>query len=131
MSKILFVAFGGAIGSVLRYIASELDYNFAKLHIMLSTMIVNTSGSLIIGFLWGLFERVDISPGMRAFIFIGILGGYTTFSSFSLENLHLLRIGNYKLAAINILVTNILSLIFVFLGFVIAKVIISFLKTSV
>lgn len=69
------------------------------------------------GFLWEIFDRTAVSPTARLFVFIGFLGGYTTFSSFGLETFNLVRDGEYKLALYNVLVSNILGIALVFLGF--------------
>jgi fluoride exporter len=121
MFKLLFIAGGGAIGTLLRYIVSGIDYKLSNGVFPVSTMVVNLTGSLIIGFLWGLFEKIDVSSTVRMFIFIGILGGFTTFSTFSLENFNLLRDGEFKIALVNILTTNILAIVFVFFGFFVSR----------
>ena len=128
MVKILFIAFGGAIGTALRYIVSNLDYKFSNGVFPVSTFIVNIVGSLVIGFLWGLFERIDVSSSMRMFIFIGILGGFTTFSSFSLENFNLFRDAEYKIAFFNIVATNLIGLGFVVVGFAAARFLTNIVK---
>lgn len=127
MAKILFIAFGGAIGTVFRYIISGLDYKFSNGVFPLSTLLINSIGSLIIGFLWGLFERVDIHSTTRMFIFIGILGGFTTFSTFSLESFNLLRDGEFKIALANIFTTNIIGIGLVFIGFSISQFLMKYL----
>ena len=106
---------------MLRYIIGGLDYKFSGGVFPVSTLVVNITGSLIIGFLWGIFDRYAISPNVRLFIFIGILGGYTTFSTYSLETFNLLRDGEYKIALINIALSNILAVGFVFSGFFAAR----------
>ena len=131
MLKFLFIALGGALGSVLRYIVSGLDYKFSFGIFPVSTLVVNLSGSLIIGFLWGLFERFVISPGTRMFVFVGILGGFTTFSTFTLENFNLIRDGELKIALINVLLSNILGIGFVFLGFIAVSSLLGALKGAV
>jgi fluoride exporter len=117
MLRFFIIALGGAIGTLLRYIISGLDYKFSSGVFPVSTLIVNLSGSLIIGILWGSFERIVISPQVRMFLFIGILGGFTTFSTFSLESFNLLRDGEFKIALSNILITNILGIALVYAGF--------------
>ena len=81
------------------------------------TLVVNLLGSLAIGFLCGLFEKVSTAHQIRLFIFIGILGGFTTFSTFSIENFNLINSGYYKIAALNVLVTNIGGILLAFIGF--------------
>ena len=89
---------------------------------------VNLAGSLIIGLIWGLWESNNIPTGVRTFIFIGILGGFTTFSSYALETITMFRDGEMKMAIINILASNILGLLLVFLGFVAARGLINIIR---
>ncbi len=121
MLKFLFIAMGGAIGTLLRYIISGLTYKYLDGVFPWGTLSVNLIGSLIIGFLWGLFERAAISPNLKMFVFIGILGAFTTFSTYSLESFNLFRDGEIKLALSNILISNILCIALVLLGFVTSK----------
>jgi CrcB protein len=121
MTKALLVLSGGAIGSLLRYSVSGLAHKYYGAVFPYGTLAVNLIGSFLIGLLWGLFESFNISSNVRSFLFIGILGGFTTFSSYSLETLNLLRDGELKLAFANILANNILGLLLVFLGFIAAK----------
>jgi fluoride exporter len=82
-----------------------------------ANFIINVSGSFIIGILAELFEaRVLISPTMRAALLTGVLGGYTTFSSFSLETFSLLRDGEMWLALVNALGSVLLGLVAVWMG---------------
>jgi CrcB protein len=89
---------------------------------------VNVLGSLIIGLLWGIWETANISSHMRTFIFIGILGGFTTFSTYSLETLNLFREGEVKMAIVNILANNILGILMVFAGFFAARSLINLIR---
>lgn len=95
LTKVLLVLTGGAIGTGCRYGLSAFVYSLvAKPAFPYATFIINISGSFVIGFLAELFDtRVGVSPTVRAALLIGVLGGYTTFSSFSLEILTLLRDG--------------------------------------
>jgi len=115
--KWALIALGGAIGTVARYICSGLDYRWSNGVFPVSTLLVNLLGSLAIGFLWGLFERSAISPNARLFVLLGILGGFTTFSTFSLENFNLIRDGELKIALWNIGLTNVAGIALVFVGF--------------
>lgn len=121
MFKLAIIAFGGAIGAVLRYIISGFIHQQWKAIFPIGTLIVNLSGSFLIGFLWGAFEYSTVSGSVRALVFIGILGGYTTFSSFCLENLNLFRDGEAAQAWANILLSNIGGIALVFAGFFISK----------
>jgi len=128
MLKFLLIGLGGAIGAVARYIVSGIDYKWSFGIFPVSTLIVNLSGSFVIGFLWGLFEVFAVSSNMRMFIFIGILGGFTTFSTFALENFNLLKDGERNIAFLNILISNMLGIGLVFAGYLIAKLVVNFYK---
>jgi fluoride exporter len=121
MLNFLFIVLGGAFGTLMRYLISGIDYKFSNGVFPSGTLIVNSTGSFVIGFLWCLSERFVFPPNIRLLVFIGILGGYTTFSSFSLETFNLIRNSEYKIALMNILLSNILSISAVFAGFFISK----------
>ncbi|MBI5573703.1 MAG: fluoride efflux transporter CrcB [Elusimicrobia bacterium] len=125
MFRLFFIALGGALGTLVRYLISGLDYKFSGGIFPVSTFVVNLSGSLIIGFLWGISDRIVVSPNVRLFVFMGILGGYTTFSTFTLESFNLLRDGEYGIAAANILLSAIFGIGFVFIGFFASKFLIN------
>lgn len=108
---------GGGLGTVLRYWLSMLADRAAGGVLPAGTLAVNLGGSLFIGCLWGLFERGTLTPNARLFLMTGVLGGFTTFSTFTLENFSLLRDGELKLAAANILVSNVAGIFLVFAGF--------------
>lgn len=110
MLRFFVIAFGGAIGTLLRYVIGGLDYRFSSGVFPISTLVVNVTGSFVIGFLWGIFDHFAVSPNVGLFIFIGILGGYTTFSTYTLESFNLLRDGEYKIALSNIIFSNFLAI---------------------
>ncbi len=128
MIKYILLATGGAIGTILRYSMSGLTYRIVNGVFPWGTIAVNLTGSFVIGLLWGVFEIQNISSNMRNFIFIGILGGFTTFSTYALESLNLFRDGEIKLAMTNLLISNICGLILVFAGFMLSKFIINLIK---
>jgi CrcB protein len=122
------MAVGGAIGTILRYSMSGFTYRIVTGIFPWGTVFVNLAGSFAIGFLWGFFEIQNISSNMRNFIFIGVLGGFTTFSTYALESLNLFRDGEIKLAMSYILISNILGLLLVFAGFILSKYFINLIK---
>jgi len=128
MSSLIYIAIGGAAGALLRYTVSGITYKYFDGLLPWGTLAVNMIGCFAIGFLWQLFEVVSTSPNTRAFIFIGILGAFTTFSTFGLESFNLLREGEVKYAVINILASNILGLGLVFAGFIVSRYMVSLLK---
>ncbi|MFE0015904.1 fluoride efflux transporter CrcB [Mesorhizobium sp. NPDC059054] len=100
----LVVMLGGALGTLARYLVSWLALPISG-QLPWGTIIINVTGSLLIGFFGTLTlaqGRYPVSEGLRLFVMIGICGGYTTFSSFSLQTLDLLRSGAVFRAAINI-----------------------------
>ena len=123
MTKILMLLLGGGAGAVARYSLAGFVSNIFPGLFPAGTMLVNLSGSFLIGFLWGLTEIFNISPNIRTFIFIGFLGSFTTFSTFALESFSLVRDNEKYFALINILLSNAGAIILVFLGFFIAKAI--------
>ena len=117
----LFVAIGGAIGALLRYSVSLLATQLAGASFPWGTLTVNLMGSFVIGFLWQAFEKIPITPNLRTFIFIGVLGAFTTFSSYTLDSLRLWQAGKVWLALLNILSSNTLGLTAVALGYLLAR----------
>jgi len=96
MKQLLIVGFGGAIGSIARFLVSKLNLHWHFLSIPMGTLTVNVLGSLLIGFIAGVSARTEIiSPSMRLFLMVGICGGFTTFSSFTNENLTLMQNGQF------------------------------------
>lgn len=120
---LVLVGAGGAIGSVLRYFASGL---VQRLELWGSfpggTLAVNLIGCTVLGFLGGLSDsRYLFSPSARLFVFIGVLGGFTTFSTFSYETLTLIRTGEVAKAALNVSASIVLCLAGTWLGYGIAS----------
>ncbi|MCK5846667.1 MAG: fluoride efflux transporter CrcB [Bacteroidales bacterium] len=117
MKNILFVALGGAIGSSLRYIISTTSLFLTGPLMIWRTFLVNIIGSLLIGFFIAFFLNSEGNNNFRIFLIFGILGGFTTFSSFAMESLNLLREGELKIAISYILATNILGILAAAIGF--------------
>ena len=114
------VIIGGAVGAILRYWLSELPYRYLGPYFPYGTLLVNMLGAFVIGFLWGISEIITIRPFARSMIFIGMIGSFTTFSTFMLETFNLLREGEFQYALLNFLVSNFLGLAFVFLGYLLS-----------
>ncbi len=119
MLAYLWVGLGGALGSMARFGISSLIATRFGVQFPWGTLVVNVTGSLVIGVLAALAEldRTAISPGARQFLIAGICGGYTTFSSFSLQTFELLRDRSFLAAGANILLSVALCLIAVWLGY--------------
>ena len=121
MYKILFLFAGGGIGTIARYLISTFTHKVYLGSFPLGTLAVNVLGSFFIGILWGIFESENMSSGLRAFLFIGILGGFTTFSSYALESYNLFKDGEVRMALLNIMANNILSIGMLIIGLIIAR----------
>ncbi len=119
---------GGALGTLARYAASGLAQRMTDTLFPLGTLIVNSSGSLLIGIAWAFMENSSLPGYIRTFLFIGFFGGFTTFSTFSLETLNLVRDSEIRLAALNVLANNIIGIVFVFAGFFLTRVFMNALK---
>lgn len=102
MRQVLAIAAGGAVGSLLRFWMSSWVHSFAGRSFPYGTLAVNVLGCLIMGFLFVLFiERLSDNPALRAGILIGVIGGFTTFSSFSIETFNLIEQGAWAKAVAN------------------------------
>ena len=123
MLNYLLVAVGGALGSVARYWASGLMANRFGETFPWGTLFVNVTGSLIIGVFSTLTApegRWLVSPYSRNFFMAGICGGYTTFSSFSIQTLSLMQDDEWFHAGGNVVLNVVLCLVAVWLGHVLA-----------
>ncbi len=121
-----YVALGGAIGSVSRYAASSAIARGVGEVFPWGTLLVNVSGCFVIGLfamLTGPDGRVLVPPDVRQFFMVGICGGYTTFSSFSLQTLALARDGDVTRAGLNVAASVIFCLVGVWLGSVLGAAI--------
>jgi len=116
MLQIILIAVGGSLGCISRYGLSTLVYEATPGVFPYGTMFVNLTGSLMIGVLSELFETAIIPSAWRSFLTFGFIGGYTTFSTWTLETLNLIREGEIRLATYNILISTVLGIVFVAVG---------------
>jgi CrcB protein len=117
IEKLLWIALGGSIGAVLRFL---IFYFWEKQHhsnFPWITLTINLLGSFLIGFLWAFFGKHFVSPGFRMFIFIGILGSFTTFSTFAFDVFSLAQEGAYRSVIFYIVTTNVLGIGLAFAGY--------------
>lgn len=111
MQKIIFVGIGGGIGAVIRYLVTIQSTKMINSDFPLGTLIVNVVGGFLIGMIAELSISTDlISPELKLFLTTGIMGGLTTFSTFSLETINLISSGRYFFGIANIFLNLSLSL---------------------
>jgi fluoride exporter len=123
MISYIWVALGGAIGTAARYWLSGVVAQSFGETFPWGTLIINVTGSFVIGFfaaLTGPDGRLFVSSNARQFVMIGMCGGYTTFSSFSLQTLNLVNSGEWYRALANIGLSVVFCLIAVWAGVVLA-----------
>ncbi len=117
MKALLYIALGGAFGSVARYLLAKAVQHQWPGAFPWGTMTVNLVGCLLIGLLYGLFEKHEImSPEIRLLLTVGLCGGFTTFSTFMNESLALIRGGDLFLSVLYIASSVTLGLLAVYLG---------------
>ena len=122
----LWIALGSALGGMARYWLSGVFARRFGEAFPVGTLIVNATGSFAIGFIATLTDpdgRFLMSVTTREFIMVGVLGGYTTFSSFSLQTLNLARDGEWLYACANVVLSVLLCLLTVWCGHVVARMI--------
>jgi|SRR5665213_916709 CrcB protein len=120
---LLAVASGGAIGSLLRYFVAGAIQSAAWPGYPWGIFVVNISGGLAMGIIVELAAlKLSMSPELRAFLTVGILGGYTTFSTFSLDSVLLIERGAYTSAAVYIVGSTVLSILALFAGLWIVRI---------
>jgi CrcB protein len=120
--EVLFVAAGGAIGSVTRYLVGGWIANRFGAAFPYGTFVINVTGSFIIGFFLAFAqERAALSPYWRLFFAVGFVGGYTTFSTFEYEGIRLLQDGEMLLASVYLIGSVVTGGIAVFGGIVLGS----------
>ena len=120
--NILFLFIGGGIGTVLRYGINRY-FNILFPAIPAGTFIVNIAGSLLLGFLFGLLLKNQVPQSVYLPLGVGLCGGFTTFSSFALENSNFLRSGDYLHALFYICGSVVIGIAAVISGMFLAKLI--------
>ncbi len=110
MQNLLLIGAGGAAGAVLRYALSILAYRLLGETFPWGTLIVNVLGCLLIGVFWAVAERSSFSSTVYLFILTGVLGAFTTFSTYGLETFNLIRDGRVVLGLANFLAANVLGI---------------------
>jgi CrcB protein len=120
--NILYVGFGGLIGSMSRFMLSVYISKLFDNSFPIATMVINIIGSALIGIIFGLFDRGNIiTPELRLFLATGFCGGFTTFSTFSYELMKLIQDGEIVYAGTYIILSVVFSLFFCFLFYNLTK----------
>ena len=120
--KYLLILCGGGIGSLARYAAGTAIMTRFSGRFPLGTLIVNVTGSFLIGLIMTLLtERLDMSPQWRFLLVVGFLGGYTTFSSFEWETYSAVRQGGSWIGLVNVIGSVVLGYLAVWLGSVLVR----------
>ncbi len=120
---VLWISVGAILGANLRYAVSRLSLKYFSASVPYGTLIVNVSGSFLVGFfLAWTSERVLADPRWRLLVAVGFCGAYTTYSSYSYETFAMLEQGHFGLATANFVANNLLCLAGVLAGAVLARV---------
>jgi fluoride exporter len=111
VDRVVLVAVGGGVGSLLRYLTSGLAARWLGLEFPYGTLIVNVTGSLLIGVVQALAEEAAVLPEpARLFLSAGVMGGFTTYSAFSYETVRLVELDAFGRALVNVVVTTLVCL---------------------
>lgn len=122
LKTILYIAIGGALGSVLRYLTSILVNKYWVNHFPMATFITNVLGCFLIGLIIGILEKNNLAASnLKWFLVTGFCGGYTTFSAFGMENVTLFQNNNTFLAFTYIGFSIIIGLFAIWLGLFVTK----------
>ncbi len=119
--NVLLVALGGAIGSAARYLVGAIIANRFGPDFPWGTFIVNVSGSFLIGVILSLVGGGQLPAGARLFLAVGVMGGYTTFSTYNYETLQLIQGGEFGAATFNTLGQVVAGLVGVYLGVILGR----------
>jgi CrcB protein len=124
MQKVLLIGLAGLVGTVGRYALSGVIARRFGETFPAGTLVVNIVGCFLAGLLFYLLqERNLVTPMTRTVVMIGLLGGFTTFSSFGLQTFTLLRDGEFWFATLNIVGSNFLGLLMVWAGYTLGKLV--------
>ncbi len=121
MTKFILVALGGGLGALCRFAVASVSAR-PQGELPIATIAVNVVGCLLIGFLGTLFTTPPlVRDELRFFVLVGLLGGFTTFSTYGYETFSLLEAQRFATAAANVVASNVLGLLAVWWGFRLAQ----------
>ena len=122
LKNILIIGSGGFLGSIARYLVSQLNLTVTFHSVPVGTLLVNILGSFAIGFLTGIAEKsMILTPEWRLFLMVGLCGGFTTFSAFANENLMLIHNGQILTVLLYTGLSIFLGFLAVYLGYVLTN----------
>ena len=121
MFKLLAIMAGGSIGAACRHGMFLLVQRWTGPVFPAGTLAVNLIGSFFIGFLWYIFDKPYWSQEWRLFLFTGLLGGFTTFSTFTRETFQFFKVGDWKSAVAYVTLSNVLGVALVFVGYLLCR----------
>lgn len=128
MLNIIAIMAGGSIGAVCRHGMFLMVQRVTGPVFPAGTLVVNLLGSFLIGFAWYLFDQTHWSHEWRLFIFTGLLGGFTTFSTFTRETYQLFQAGEWKTGLAYITISNVFGVLLVLCGMLLCKRIVFMLR---
>ncbi len=128
MTTLILIAIGGAVGALLRFTVTSYIYYRVDGTFPWGTFVVNISGCLVIGVLWQMVENLSLPHHFRSFLFIGVLGAYTTFSAYGLETFNLLRENELGYVLLNVLGSNIIGIAMLVLGYTATRYLFAIMK---
>ncbi len=119
IKNLLIIGSGGFVGSVARYLVSQLNLTISFHSVPVGTLLVNITGSFVIGFLTGIADKsMLLTPQWRLFLMVGLCGGFTTFSAFANENLMLIHNGQFLTVLLYTGLSIFLGFLAVYLGYI-------------
>ncbi|MGE0269483.1 MAG: fluoride efflux transporter CrcB [Candidatus Omnitrophota bacterium] len=122
MVKLGWLFLAGGAGTLMRYVLTGVVFQALGARFPYGTLIVNLAGCLIIGFLFALTDsKLALSPDTRLYLMVGLLGAFTTFSTFILETFALMKDGEFFLSAVNVLGSVLLGLAVLYLGILLGE----------
>jgi len=122
LTTLFAIALGGAAGAVSRYLSSQWIYSLLGRSFPFGTLVVNFAGSFLMGVLAILLvERLMLAPEVRAFLLVGFLGSFTTFSAFSFETVNLIGSGDFIKAGVNIVINVFVCIVACWAGMILGR----------